>query len=60
MQVLERQQIDFPTSLRTNDIGKLMAQINMLITRKSFIANKHSNASIQMDKVELRSSQEAI
>jgi ABC-type glutathione transport system ATPase component len=54
MQVLERQQMDFPTSMRINDIGKLMAQINMLIARKSFIANRHSNVSIQMDKVELR------
>jgi hypothetical protein len=30
-----------------------MAQINMLIARKSFIVNQRSNVSIQMDKVEL-------
>jgi hypothetical protein len=30
-----------------------MAQITMLIARKSFIVNQRSNVSIQMDKVEV-------
>jgi hypothetical protein len=54
MQLLKSQQIDFLMSLCASDVEKLMGQINMLIAHKSFIANQHSNAPIQLDKVKLR------